>query len=513
MILLADYERKLVIPRWLNYAKASKTRELSYPKATPFVLNKFTQRRLVTEYLDFKNAPTPHKAADLMGAAFVIGDESIAIELAQYIKKSSGLNKPIHNLASHILGEAPYAGPSLTIREKIAQSKQFLAEFPNNALGWIERARFYTIAGQVLKADKCVQIALNLAPSDRFVVRSAARFFLHSDKIDDAWTCVKHASDIHFDPWIKATEISIAQVIKKNVKKLKGLVPTSGTPDNIFHHSELIESYGMLELINGNDHRAKKFFKLAWSNPSHNVVTHSEWIVRAHFPAMIDMAEKNFGESIEAVAWRNFHQAKIDEALTAAVEWGLEEPYARNAFSLGSCLAFQKHNYDFGIKIVKRGLEANPNDFGLQNNVCFGLLKMNKVTDAENVFLKIAPPVESASKVVYLATKGLLEYKKGQPGPGRNLYLKAIGEAQEFGNKSLLANALLNFAIAEIESNTVEAKEYASVALSFSEKIVDGFVVMSRQLLHESLAGLNKNNERLPFGEFHNPKIVELPNG
>jgi tetratricopeptide (TPR) repeat protein len=436
MILLADYEKKLVIPRWLNYAKAVKTRELSCPTASRFILSEFTKKHLAADYLEFKDSPTPHKAADLMGAAFVIGNESIAKEVAQYVKRSAVLQKPVLELANHILGETPKAELAFDVHARIAQSKKFLAEYPNNALVWIDRARCYTIVGQAEKAEYCVRIALKLAPSDRFIVRSAVRFFLHSDKLDQAWDCVKHASAIRFDPWIKATEISTAEVVKKSVKKLKGLVPLGTTPANIYHFSELIESYGMLELINGNDNRAKKYFKLAWSNPSHNVVTHSEWIVREHFPAMAEKAEGNFGESIEATAWQNYYRFKIDDALSAANEWALEEPYAKNAFGLGSILACQKHNYDQGVKIAKEGLKATPNDFGLQNNLCFGLLKMNMAAEAEIELLKIIAPTDPVSHVIYSATKGLLEFKKGNIARGRSLYLEAIGEAEELGDHS-----------------------------------------------------------------------------
>jgi tetratricopeptide (TPR) repeat protein len=511
MILLADYEKKLVIPRWLNHAKAVKTRELSSPTVSRFILSEFTKKQLAADYLEFKDSPTPHKAADLMGAAFVIGNESIAKEVAQYVKYSTVLQKPVLDLANHILGETLKTESATDVYARIAQSKKFLAEYPNNALGWIERARCYTIVGQAEKAEYCVRIALKLAPSDRFIVRSAVRFFLHSDKLDQAWDCVKHASAIRFDPWIKATEISIAEAIKKSVKKLKGFVPVGATPDKIYHFSELIESYGMLELINGNDKRAKKHFKIAWANPSHNVVTHSEWIVREHFPAMAEMAEGKFGESIEATAWQNYYRLKVDDALRAANEWALEEPYAKNAFSLGSSLAYQKHNYDQGVKIAKEGLKVTPNEFGLQNNLCFGLLKMNKVPEAEIELLKIIAPTDPRPHVVFSATKGLLEFKKGNINQGRSLYLEAIGEAEELGDRRLLANACMNLAITEIESNTAEAREYTNAALKLSERLDDASVVLTRQLLEERLTDLNKKKEPLPFKDFHGPKILPRP--
>lgn len=176
MIIQSDYENKLVIPRWLSFAKASKTRELSYPKTEPFDANEFTKKRLASDYTEFKRSPTAHKAADLMGAAFVIGYEPMAREVAEFVKSSKILQKPVQDLAAHILGERK-PGLSTTIHEKIAKSKELLSQYPTDAFGWMERARYYTVIGQIKKAEQCVRIALNLAPTDRFIVRSGVRFF------------------------------------------------------------------------------------------------------------------------------------------------------------------------------------------------------------------------------------------------------------------------------------------------------------------------------------------------
>ncbi len=506
MILLNDYEKKLVIPRWLSYAKAAGSLELSFPGATSFVLNGVTKQRLAEDHHDFKVSPTAHKASDLMGAAFVIGEDELAKELAKYVVGCGGLSKTVVELAECILGTLRKDVVTSNARLRIAQNKKFLNDFPANAYTWMERARLYTVMGQVEKAERCVRIALNLAPSDRYVARAAARFFVHANKIDEAWDYIRRASALTGDPWIKATEISIAEVANKKIKKLKGLVPMSPGKE-LYHYSELIESYGMLELMGGNDHKAKKCFKLAWSAPSTNVITHSEWIVRAHFPAMADIARENFSESLEAVAWQNYSNFKTDEALAAAIEWGLEEPYAKNAFCLGSSLAFKLDKFQTGVDIAKDGLRASPHDFTLQNNLCFGLLKMNRVEEAERNFPKQPPGDNPTGRVIYSATRGLLEFKRCNHGLGRALYSEAIAEAEALGDSRLIATVVLNRAITEAEENVVEARADAAAALKVSEKQSAADVVLTRQILLSRLAQLDKRQETLPFKEFHQLKI------
>ena len=170
-------------------------------------------------------------------------------------------------------------------------------------------------------------------------------------------------------------------------------------------------------------------------NPSHNVVTHSEWIAREHFPSMMEIAEKKFAESVEARTWQQYANLQVDEAIVLAHEWALEEPYAKNAFCLGSFLAFHKNDYNSGIKILENGLKAAPHDFMLQNNLCFGLLKANRVNDAEIEFARMPRAESPVSQVIFSATNGLLEFKRGNIELGRNLYFESVMKAKEIGDR------------------------------------------------------------------------------
>jgi tetratricopeptide (TPR) repeat protein len=484
MISFPDFEKKLVIPTWLSYADAAKGGELTFPSSrNSFQLNARTRRQFISDYKEFKQSPTPHRAADLMGAAFVVGEMESAKELAHVVEESNGLQKPALDLAAYILRGSATNRILGDIRNRILKNKQFLREFPNDAIGWIQRARLYTILGQIKKAESCIRIAVNLAPGDRYIVRSAVRFFIHAEDPDSAWHYVKRALSLAFDPWIKATEIGVAELVQKQVKKIKHVVGQSATPSEIYHNSELIESIGMLELLHGNDHKAKKNFKQAWLKPSRNVVTHSEWIVRNRFPDLIDLARPNFGESLEASTWQFYTELRIKEAIEAACEWALEEPYSKRPFAIGSSLACTMADYDRAVRIAREGLQANPKDLALQNNLCYSLLKANRMTDAEREFANMPPQTEVRDQIFYSATKGLLEFKRGNFSAGRTSYLDAVEKAVNAGNQTLASKALLNLAIAEVEAEVPGASVTAVTAIKASDRLKLPDIILAREAL------------------------------
>jgi hypothetical protein len=56
-------------------------------------------------------------------------------------------------------------------------------------------------------------VALGLAPNHRAVLRAAARMLIHLGQTDEAHTLIRRHARTPTDPWLMATEISIAQVL------------------------------------------------------------------------------------------------------------------------------------------------------------------------------------------------------------------------------------------------------------------------------------------------------------
>jgi len=502
MINFNETHKRLIIPKWFSLARTMHGRELIVPRTRPFEMNTTTRRKLTDDYAEFKQGPSPLKASDLMGAAFVVGERKVATEAAQYVMKTNGLQKPTINLAEHILNSRTTVFSGESVQLQIALLKITLSNFPKNPLAWIDLARLYTIEGQIDKARRAVTAALVLAPCNRFVVRSAVRFYMHIDEADAAWYYIRKALTLGADPWIEAMHINVAMVLEKNPRKLIRERTIDVSSDKLYQYSELIETRGMLELESGNDRRARKNFRLAWMDPSENVVTHGEWVLRTHLSGMAKPATLNMTNNPEAEAWMYYWRLDLKQAMTAVRAWGLEEPYSRHPWTLGSSILCHIENYKEAESLAKQGLFANPKDFLLNNNLTFALLKEGKVKEAEDVLKFTSEPKTETERPVNLATRGLLEFKKGMIERGRDLYLQAVEEFKKIDNTRLLTIAYLNLAIAEVEAGEERVTEFVTHAMVAAIKCTDPEIILTLKQLRNSFDKKQKSRSVFQQGEF-----------
>src|SRR5690606_31447631 len=142
---------------------------------------------------------------------------------------------------------------------KIQQLKSRLKSNPRNVISWIDLARYYSILGQNGKARKAVLNAVYLNPNNRFVLRSMVRFFARNDEIDLAHDIIRRQAVTKSDPWLIATEISVASIRGRHSVFVKeGLKMVESAQLSAFNLSEISSSIGTLELINGNHKKSKK---------------------------------------------------------------------------------------------------------------------------------------------------------------------------------------------------------------------------------------------------------------
>src|SRR5438270_1641558 len=173
----ADYSNRIVLPQWLPSRRAAEMREAHvFSRSSPSVDYEPSLDLFRDLFADFRENPSPFAASDLMGVAVVLGLQSEAAELAEYVLGEQITGRAAQIQAEIILGRAQPLYPS-NDHARIRAAKQRVTEFPRDAYAWIDQARLYTILGQYDKARRAVLIALNLAPADRIIVRSAIRFF------------------------------------------------------------------------------------------------------------------------------------------------------------------------------------------------------------------------------------------------------------------------------------------------------------------------------------------------
>ena len=487
-----NIRRSMVLPKWLEYPKAINTKDLSIPKAEPFKINSYTENQISKQLDDFISDPSMYKPADPMGAAIVINDHDTATEMARYVLKASKLATPTLELAEKILNLAGDNGltyPHLPTDKRIAFFKKEVLKYPHNSINWMELARCYTIKGQKYKARRAVTIALCLSPINRYIVRSGVRFFVHIGEYDAAYHYIKKALGECTDSWIKALEVSISQKLKVKLGRTKRLLPSNPSFDEIFHYSELFESVGMLELDSGNIKNAKKNFKVAWQNPSESVVRHGEWVLRNKLPTLRPSSVLHFENSREAMACHDYYELRLEEALEKVIEWELEEPYSANPYLLGSHISDNLEQYEKAVEFTLRGLSANPKHFMLTNNLCYSLIKQNKLDEAKECLDNCSTNLQENELLFYNATSGLYEFKRGNIEAGRELYYLSFKKCKELGSERLLSRALLNLAVAEAEARTNEYISISEAVLKRSKHQADDPSIFLLRKKLQSLIG------------------------
>lgn len=488
---LQTHKRSHVVPKWLEYPKAIKKGELVVPRKTSFEINKATKESIQNDLLEFKTDPTVEMACRLLGAGIVIGDEQLSRDMAAFLSKKGGDSLSI-KLADKILNVDSDMPLVSEVDVRISHLRKWLSEYPKSAIAWIELSRALTIKGQDEKAKRAAKIALQLAPYNRYIVRCAIRLFLHTSDFDMAWYYIKRASKHHFDPWIKATEVNVALISEQKTPDINKFIPQNLSGDQLFHYSELLESAGYLELNSGNNKKAKKQLRLAWTKPSENVITHAEWLLRNKIPWMRETTVLEFDRSLEAKTWINYIDFKLNEALDAAREWELEEPYSKFPFVVGSSIACSADKPEIGVEIAKRGLLSNPHDRTIYNNLCYSLLRAGKVEEAGKYINKLKVKKGTDSDLYCQATIGLYEFKNNNITVGRQAYLDVIEQFKQKGQYELQGKAFLNLSLAELDVLTEETKIIAIKSLEATKSMQSPDIILLRNLVRSKLNLLNK---------------------
>ena len=474
-------KRGHVIPKWLDLQSQAARREIEVPRGRPFEINQATKEGISREMLEFKESPSLESACYLLGASSLIGDAQLARDMAHFIKTRQDAGQPIVELAGQVLEEIVIDFSLLQINTQIASLKEWVSRFPKSAVAWMELGRLYTIMGQRHKAKRAVLVALSLAPYDRYIVRCGVRFFLHIMDLDMAWHYISKANRRYDDPWLKATEINVAMIAEMQTPAFKRLLPKDAKGIDVFHFSELYESWGLLELNDGNNQKAKKQFKTAWTNPPESVVTHAEWVIRNKLPALRENSTLEYAKSLEALTWVQYYNLNLTMALDAARQWQSEESYSRSPFVVGASIACSADIPDEGVEMANQGLKANPGDSKLLNNYCYSLLRAGRIPEAEDALKRWRMAESEGEEVFILATEGLLEFKKGNLGAGRTLYHKAMSLSKKNQDNYRFAKAYLNLALAEVEESTPDAIKVVAEAFKVSDGIIYPDIVFLRK--------------------------------
>jgi tetratricopeptide (TPR) repeat protein len=450
MSVWGDDERR-VLPRWRDAATTGALGELDSAKvrASPVSADpKFFQDKLDTWAAEVDVAA----ASELAAAALILGREQEAVKAARFLLESPRTSEMGRRVAAAVVDRATdkAADPvSLYSEEpsnaRIAQLRTSLREDPRNSLAWTDLALEYASIGVLSKAGDAIEMARRLAPSNRFVLRSAARFWIHASEPDRAHEILRRQAVSRIDPWLVATEISVAQVAgisPKFIREGRSLLNSEQIAPR--HTSELASALATLELKAGGGRSARKLFAKSLLSPNDNSVAQATWAARLLPGLEVEQRALELPRTFEARAWKLYSDAMWGEVVAQCRNWLRDEPFSTKPAEIGSYVALvATGDFALGEQLAGLGLRANPDSPGLLNNMVVALVEQGRVTEGERILNSIRPKatLDPALEATLLATQGMVAFRKGDLARGRQLYrdAAALGAARKLTHVKLLA--------------------------------------------------------------------------
>jgi tetratricopeptide (TPR) repeat protein len=415
-----------VIPRWMTYIQSLFADEFGRlvdsgdPRSVAPVF--------YAELEEFYKSRNARIGADLFERSIVMGLKNETLSLAPFVAEQKNLSKTLRAVAERVLTGA-IVGDENDYDVAIRKHRQLLAENPRNAIRWAELARLYTIKRNTYRAVRAIRTALQLSPSDRYVVRSALRLFIHLQDDEQLLSvCGEDIASIT-DPWIKGVSISALLIAGKAPKRK--IIPNARVfpKEAIFDYSEYLSACGMLEIHFGKGNQAKQLFTGSWADPSGNVTTHAEWVTRTHFPGLRSEISHFKQPTPEAKAGVAFSQGLWGRMNEAVVDWRLQEPFSKRPLRfLANAENVQAH-FDKTLAIISEAERLGALDYGMAISKIYALLCTGRLDEARSILCMIPVPDEgSASRCVLIANWALLELLLGETKTGLDLYSRAERE-------------------------------------------------------------------------------------
>ncbi len=216
--------------------------------------------------------------------------------------------------------------------------------------------------------------------------------------------------------------------------------------------TELYSSLGTLEFNDGSFKKAKTHFDNSMLQPNDNALAQLEWVSKED--SRFSVNPFSFGGVInpfEAFALEHYEQGNWKEAFFNCIKWFLDTPFSKRPVLLGSYIAGSLlKDANASVLLCEVGLQANPNDPTLLNNIIYELAKSNNILNASKYINQIKEidisSLPNETKVTIQATLGLVALRNKEYELGKQLYELAISNSDKIKNEYLKNLAIVNFA-------------------------------------------------------------------
>jgi tetratricopeptide (TPR) repeat protein len=473
MLDQTSYTNRKVIPRWRSFIRTPGHELISLQNNRPFFEkdDSFMDDALTS----WRRNPTPLRALEALDSALIAVDPSKANEAARFIMRArSGVTDLMKRRASNFVSgdlqiadedtlEAP-GDLKLVHQQLLDQLHRAYARVrahPKSPLDWLEVARLCTYMGNMDRARKSILVALNLAPENRFILRSATRFFMHDDDKEFGLQIIRRSDSTAHDPWLVAGEIAVSADLGKPSKLARlGSRLIRKHEHQKIHISELASALATEEYINGAHRNARRLFRLSAEEINDNAAAQLVW-ARERFSLKLEPDLEDVPLGYEAKSVAAFLEGDFRKSIEQCRYWLADEAISAKPGIHGSFVASAfLDDHETAAKFARQGLVFNPDSNFLRNNLTVALARSGNLSEADLEWGRIGFSADEKLKSLTMhATSGLLEFRRGRIESGRQLYWQAIDLAKEKKNGAFAFRILLNLFSEELNANSLIAEQ------------------------------------------------------
>jgi Tfp pilus assembly protein PilF len=422
----------------------------------------------------WKESPSVGVAGDLIGSALVSGNHApkeIGDAARFVINRPSEASRPLVAAAQRLLtsDSQPQISDQLPrlssflethsrarINDRIHELRLAATRFGGDPILFTELARLYMIVGHSERAKRNIRIALSLAPTNRFVLRSAARLFSHFDDAEQAYDLLRRSPATRHDPWLLSAELAVAGLVGNETRVAKRAAAALASKNySPFSLTELGAGLGSIELLQGDRKRSRRLLQSALAEPNDNALAQTEWALSVDRLFDFDATTFNVKRNHEAVALDAFNRADWLSVIQNCETWFMDMPFSRRPVMMASHVAtVALEDYAAAQMFCQAALVAHPRDPSVLNNYAYALALDGKADEALALLdeVPIGAISDPAARTCLLATRGLAMFRNGRIEEGRALYAQSFDAATGVADLGFRQTALLNYVREELLS-------------------------------------------------------------
>lgn len=433
-----------ILPRWQASSKAPQSggfSSLRAPKKTG-IYNNFT----LPEVLDsFNSSPDIGVAAEVLSVALLESNEKAARNAINFIEQHADHAPSSLLRLSRSVFDTDNT-PSVASNEvMIKNTRKLLRLNQNNPMLWSDMARHFASLGRRERANRYMRVALQQAPDHCWMLRTAARFFVHQQDAEAAHKLLAEHPRTKQDPWLIAAELACAQVAGRaprfwkqanEILKFDKFSPR--------HISELATAVAMMELESSSGRKkARKLITKGLLAPTENTLAQVFWAKQQKHLGNgfgLDALVREVHDAYEAEFRRNLEHGDLLAALKAAQTWSVDEPFAARPKAEIAYIASLFDDHDLTSEMERAVLRIDgETDPTLRMNALFSRLSSGSLTiesDGDELLkirASLVGAIEQRKDEAYhaIANLGLWQYRYGSMEEGRELYQTAISIAEK----------------------------------------------------------------------------------